>query len=510
MKKTNPWSTLLASALIAVVFASCGKTVKCESIDIVPRPISVTMGEGTYKLKIANLESLINYVEDKTLGEEAYTIEVTKKGITVCSSTDAGKFYAMQTIQQMIPAGAVSVDKAKYAVIPCCAIKDAPAFAYRGTHLDCSRHFFTAEEVKTYIDILAMHKINRFHWHITDDQGWRIEIRKYPQLTEVGAYREQTMVQKNWDEFDGVRYGGFYTQEEVKDIVAYAAERHITVIPEIEIPGHSLGVLAAYPELGCRGDHYEVACKWGVFPEVLCPGKEATFKFWEDVLTEVMELFPSKFIHIGGDECPKSEWQQCPLCQQRIQEEGLANEAELQSYVTSRVEAFLNEHGRSIIGWDEILEGGVTPTATVMSWRGVNGGIAAAKAGNNVIMTPTGYCYLDYYQSKDTAEEPLAIGGYVPVEKSYSFDPYAGLTEEEQQCILGVQGNLWTEYISTLDYAEYMLLPRMSALAEVAWSYGNKDYADFLNRMNHTATYFDLYGWNYGKHIFEAPAEAAE
>lgn len=508
MKKTNPWSTLLASALIAVVFASCGKTVKCESIDIVPRPISVTMGEGTYKLKIANLESLINYVEDKTLGEEAYTIEVTKKGITVCASTDAGKFYAMQTIQQMIPAGAVSVDKAKYAVIPCCAIKDAPAFAYRGTHLDCSRHFFSAEEVKTYIDILAMHKINRFHWHITDDQGWRIEIRKYPQLTEVGAYREQTMVQKNWDEFDGVRYGGFYTQEEVKDIVAYAAERHITVIPEIEIPGHSLGVLAAYPELGCRGDHYEVACKWGVFPEVLCPGKEATFKFWEDVLTEVMELFPSKFIHIGGDECPKSEWEKCPLCQQRIKDEGLKDEFELQSYVTRRVEAFLNAHGRQIIGWDEILEGGVTPTATVMSWRGTKGGIAAAQAGNNVIMTPNTYCYLDYYQSKDTNNEPLAIGGYLPVEQCYSFDPYNSLTKDQQKYILGVQANLWTEYIGTFDYLTYMLLPRMSALAEVAWSYGNKDYDDFVRRMAHTTTYYDVNGWNWCHHIFdEAKAE---
>ena len=549
---------LSLAALCVLALTSCGKSVQCESVEIVPRPLEIsTYDNPPFELK-ANTKLVVppdfevlptetddersmyyvmnaikeltqqvfgkeiplseqavkqNFVQlksDPDLEEEAYLINVRSEGIILTASTARGFYYAVQSLRQMIPAEAFTDMKVKSIVIPSLTIVDKPAFAYRGTMLDVCRHFFTVDEVKQYLDILAFHKINRFHFHLTEDQGWRIEIKQYPKLTEVGAWRDSTMVGKNWNEFDGTRHGGFYTQDEIRDIVQYAAERFITVIPEIEIPGHARAALASYPELGCRGEGYTVSSTWGVFPQVFCPGKEETFTFWQNVLTEVMDLFPSKYIHIGGDECPKSEWQQCPLCQQRIQEEGLANEAELQSYVTSRVEAFLNEHGRSIIGWDEILEGGVTPTATVMSWRGVNGGIAAAKAGNNVIMTPTGYCYLDYYQSKDTAEEPLAIGGYVPVEKSYSFDPYAGLTEEEQQCILGVQGNLWTEYISTLDYAEYMLLPRMSALAEVAWSYGNKDYADFLSRMNHTATYFDLYGWNYGKHIFEAPAETAE
>lgn len=509
MKFFGQMWTLCCVALVMTLFSSCGKTVKCESVDIVPRPISVEMKDGTYKFKLSAINDIVTYKQDKTLGEEAYILDVDKKeGITIYSSSAAGTFYAIETFKQMVPAGAVSVQKAKYGVIPCCTIKDAPSFGYRGTHLDCSRHFFTIDEVKKFIDILAMHKINRFHWHLTDDQGWRIEIRKYPQLTEVGAFRDKTVVKKNWGEYDGVRYGGFYTQEEIKDVVAYAAAHFITVIPEIEIPGHALAALASYPELGCRGDHYEVSPTWGVFPEVFCPGKESTFQFWEDVLTEVMELFPSKYIHIGGDECPKDEWEKCPLCQQRIKEEGLKNEFELQSYVTRRVEAFLNAHGRQVIGWDEILEGGVTPTATIMSWRGTDGGIAAAQAGNKVIMTPNTYCYLDYYQSKNVDNEPFGIGGYLPVEQCYSFDPYNGLTKDQQQYILGVQGNLWTEYVSTFDHLTYMLLPRMSALAEVAWSYGNTDYEDFVRRMANTTKYYDVFGWNWCHHIFgEATAE---
>ena len=513
MKSLRTIPALLCMATMMLLLASCGKTVKCESVDIVPRPISVEMQNGTYKLKIAKGECVncalkrIDFTEDKTLGEEAYTLTISKSGIAISASSPAGAFYAKQTLRQMIPAEAITDKKVTAVVLPCCTIKDAPHFAYRGAHLDVCRHFFTVDEVKTYIDILAMHKINRFHWHLTEDQGWRIEIKAYPQLTQVGAYREGTMVGKNWNSNDGVRYGGFYTQDEVKEIVQYAADRFITVIPEIEIPGHSLAALAAYPELGCRGDHYEVATTWGVFPEVLCPGKEESFKFWETVLTEVMALFPSKYIHIGGDECPKDEWKKCPLCQKRIKAEGLRNEAELQSYVNRRIESFLNAHGRQIIGWDEILEGGVTPTATIMSWRGTTGGIAAAQAGNKVIMTPNSYCYLDYYQSRDKENEPLAIGGYLPVEQCYSFDPYNGLTKDQLQYILGVQGNLWTEYIATFDYAEYMLLPRISALAEVGWSYGNKDYDDFLRRLNHLRTYFDAYGWNYGKHVFATPEE---
>jgi len=503
-------------AITTLLLASCGKTVKCESIDIIPRPISVEIENGTFKLRLAKGECFckaldnIPVTDDKTLGAEAYTLVIGKKGITISASTPAGAFYARQTLRQMIPAEAITDKTVTAVVLPCCTIKDAPHFAYRGAHLDVCRHFFSVDEVKTYLDILALHKINRFHFHLTEDQGWRIEIKAYPQLTQVGAYRDGTMVGKNWNSDDGIRYGGFYTQEEVKDIVKYAADRFITVIPEIEIPGHALAALASIPELGCRGDHYEVSKTWGVFPEVFCPGKEETFKFWETVLTEVMELFPSKYIHIGGDECPKDEWKKCPLCQKRIKEEGLKNEAELQSYVTRRVERFLNDHGRQIIGWDEILEGGVTPTATIMSWRGTDGGIAAAQAGNKVIMTPNTYCYLDYYQSRDKQNEPLAIGGYLPVEQCYSFDPYNGLTKDQQPYIIGVQGNLWTEYIATFDHVEYMLLPRLSALAEVAWTYSGKDYDDFLRRLGHLRTYFDAYGWNYGKHVFKAAETPAE
>ena len=499
MKATNIVRTVLTAALGAIMLASCGKTVTCEKVEIVPKPQQVTMQEGTLKVNPARVEEKITYKTDAALGEEAYVLEVAPKGITITSSTPAGAFYAMQSLKQMLPA-----DKSVKAVkLPCCTINDAPAFAYRGAHLDVCRHFFSVDEVKEYLDILALNKMNRFHFHLTEDQGWRIEIKAYPKLTEIGAFRNGTMVEKNWNKVDSVRYGGFYTQDEIRDIVKYAADRFITVVPEIEIPGHALAALASYPELGCRGEGYEVCPYWGVFPEVFCPGKEETFKFWEDVLTEVMELFPSEYIHIGGDECPKQEWEKCPLCQKRMKEEGCANEFELQSYVTRRVEAFLNAHGRQIIGWDEILEGGVTPTATIMSWRGTAGGIDAAKKGNKVIMTPNSYCYLDYYQSRDVDKEPLAIGGFLPVEKVYSFNPYEGLTKEQQQYILGVQGNLWTEYIKTFDHVEYMLLPRICAIAETAWTLNGRDYADFAQRMQHLRTYFDANGWNYAKHMFE-------
>ncbi|MBO4445031.1 MAG: beta-N-acetylhexosaminidase [Bacteroidaceae bacterium] len=501
MKKTV-YGVLMAM-IVGMVLGSCGKKMVCETIEIVPKPQQVTLQEGRCKVNPLRLEDKIRYKADQSLGEEAYVLEVAPKGITITSSTPAGAFYALQSLKQMVPAEAVADRNVRCVELPCCTIEDAPAFAYRGAHLDVCRHFFSVNEVKEYLDILAFNKINRFHFHLTEDQGWRIEIKAYPKLTEVGAWRKGTMVGKNWNQTDSVRYGGFYTQDEIRDIVQYASERFITVVPEIEIPGHALAALASYPELGCRGEGYEVSPFWGVFPEVFCPGKEETFTFWETVLTEVMDLFPSEYIHIGGDECPKQEWEKCPLCQKRMKEEGCANEFELQSYVTRRVEAFLNAHGRQIIGWDEILEGGVTPTATIMSWRGTDGGIAAAQKGNKVIMTPNSYCYLDYYQSRDTEHEPLAIGGYLPTEKVYSFNPYAGLTEEQQQYILGVQGNVWTEYIQTFDQVEYMLLPRLCAIAETAWTLNGRDYDDFVKRMQHMRTYFDANGWNYAKHIFE-------
>ena len=527
---------LASAALLAV---SCGKTIPAEqSIDIVPLPASVTASEGTFMLKAstpviqtfgdesmayainfwssvtdeifgrqaeviqsaAPQKRAINIICDESLGDEQYRLKVDASGIEIAAKQANGVFYAFQTLRQMLPVAAFEADGARVA-IPSCEISDKPYFAYRGFMFDMGRHIFSVDEVKDMIDILAMHKVNRLHWHLTEDQGWRIEIKKYPRLTEVGSIRKSSPIGRNEGQ-DGKPYGGFFTQEQVRDVVQYAAERFITIIPEIEIPGHSVAALAAYPDLGCTGEQYEVATWWGVDERVICPGKEGSFTFLEDVLTEVMELFPSEYIHIGGDECPKTMWKKCPACQKRIRQEGLKNEAELQAYVTKRVEKFLNDHGRKIIGWDEILEGGVTQSATVMAWRGPGYGIQAAKLGNHVIMSPNSNCYLDYYQTRDVENEPLAIGGYLPLETSYAFDPYNQLNEQERKFILGVQGNLWTEYIDNYEYAQYMTLPRMSAIAEVGWSYDRKDYDSFLKRMGHLTQLFDHYGYNYCKHAF--------
>ena len=480
------------------------KTVVCSDISVVPRPQSVERTEGVYTCAPGKVLSSIKYVTDAALGAEAYRMEITKKGITVWSSTDAGAFYAKQTLLQILPPKFDEDKEITKLQLPCCVINDEPKFAYRGAHFDVCRHFFTLDEVKTYIDILAMHKINRFHWHLTEDQGWRIEIKKYPLLTEIGGWRDSTVIRKDWTSFDGQRHGGFYTQDQAREIVKYAAERHITVIPEIDLPGHALAALSAYPEFGCRGkDHkYVISSTWGVFPEVFCPGKEGTFKFWEDVLSEIIDIFPSEYIHIGGDECPRDEWKKCDDCQKRIKDNGLRNEAELQSYVTQRLEKFVNSKGRKIIGWDEILEGGVTPTATIMSWTGTRAGILAARQGNHVIMSPSGYCYLDHYQTIGP-DEPFGIGGYTTVKKSYSFDPLAELNPEQQECILGVQGNLWTEYIGTFAHAQHNLLPRIAALAEVGWTYTGRNYDEFKTRMSHLRHYYDANGWNYAKYIFQ-------
>lgn len=527
---------LISAALFT---ASCGKTVPAEqSIDIVPLPASVTAADGKFMLKAATpvvqtfgdermayavnfwsgvteelfgraaetvyaeapQKSAINIMQDESLAEEQYRLKVGASGIEIAAKGPEGVFYAFQTLRQMLPAAAFAGDGTRIE-IPACEINDKPYFAYRGFMFDMGRHIFSVDEVKDMLDILAMHKINKFHWHLTEDQGWRIEIKKYPRLTEVGSIRKSSPTGRNQGQ-DGKPYGGFFTQDEVRDIVQYAAERFITVIPEIEIPGHSVAALAAYPALGCTGEQYEVATWWGVDERVICPGKEGSFTFLEDVLTEVMDLFPSEYIHIGGDECPKTMWKKCPDCQKRIRKEGLKNEAELQAYVTKRVEKFLNDHGRKIIGWDEILEGGVTQSATVMAWRGPSYGIQAAKLGNHVIMSPNSNCYLDYYQTRDVENEPLAIGGYIPLETTYALDPYNQLNDEERKFILGVQGNLWTEYIDNYEYAQYMALPRLSAIAEVGWSYDRKDYDSFLKRMNHITRLFDHYGYNYCKHAF--------
>ncbi|MBQ8336428.1 MAG: beta-N-acetylhexosaminidase [Bacteroidaceae bacterium] len=450
----------------------------------------------------------IIFKHNGSLAEEQYILEITPENILIYSNGRAGAFYAVQTLRQILPVQAYEtpIDLEKVA-LPTLKITDKPHFAYRGFMLDCSRHFWDVKTVKKVIDIMALHKMNRFHWHLTEDQGWRIEIKKYPLLTKMGSRREQTTTGRN-EGMDGIPYGGYYSQSDIREVVKYAQERCITIIPEIEIPGHSLGALCAYPWLGCQGEkgNYKTWANWGVSPQIACAGKESSFKFWEDVLGEVMDLFPSEYIHIGGDEAPRDEWKACPLCQQRIKDNGLKNEAELQSYVNGRIEKILNDKGRKLIGWDEILEGGVSENATIMSWRGASGGIAAAKKGNYAIMTPDSHCYLNFYQTTDRPDELLCIGGYIPLRKAYSLDPYDKLAKEEQKYILGVQANLWTEYISTPLQLEYMLLPRLGAIAEIGWSNpapDKKDTEEFIGRAKELSRYYCAFGWNFGRHFYE-------
>lgn len=545
MKPLLKWTGCLAAGLLA----SCQSSVEQADYQVIPMPHEIVAAQGSpFVLKSGvkilypegnaqmqrNAELLAEYlktatgkdfaVEAGTEGKnaivlalgvdnknpEAYELKVAGEGVTVKGATEAGVFYGIQTLRKSLPV-AVGANIS----LPAVDIKDAPRFAYRGAHFDTSRHFFTVDEVKTYIDMLALHNMNRMHWHFTEDQGWRIEIKKYPKLTEIGSKRSETVIGKNSGKYDGVPHEGFYTQEEAKEIVKYAAERFITVIPEIDIPGHMQAALASYPELGCTGGPYEVWKMWGVSEDVLCIGNDQSLKFLEDVFAELIEIFPSEYIHIGGDECPKVRWAQCPKCQARIKQLGLKSDAKhtkeerLQSYVISHIEKFLNEHGRQIIGWDEILEGGLAPNATVMSWRGEGGGIEAAKQHHDVIMTPNTYLYFDYYQSKDTDNEPLAIGGYLPVERVYSYEPMPkSLTPDEQKYIKGVQANLWTEYIPTFSHAQYMVLPRWAALAEVQWSAPEKkNYANFLSRLPRLIQWYDAEGYNYAKHVFDVTAE---
>ena len=451
--------------------------------------------------------------------EEAYSLKVSRKAVEVEAATLRGFNYAIQTIKQLLPVeifGDKPAPRTRWE-IQCMTINDAPRFGYRGLHLDEGRYFFGVETVKKYLDIMEVHKLNKFHWHLTEDQGWRIEIKKYPRLTEVGSIRKGTCVKKNFQSHDGVPYGEglWYTQDQIREIVAYAAAKGIDVIPEIDLPGHMLAALASYPELGCTGGPYEVWTHWGVSEDVLCAGNEAIYTFLEDVLTEVCELFPYEYIHIGGDECPKTRWETCPKCQAKIKELGLSDkdgqkaEHYLQSYVISRIEKFLNSKGRSVIGWDEILEGGIAPNATIMSWRGETGGLEAARQGHDAIMTPNTYFYLDYYQSKDIANEPFGIGGYLPIERCYSYEPYpAEMTDEEKSHIIGVQANLWTEYISTEDHVFYMLLPRLAALAEVQWCNADrKDWDRFYNAADDFCEIYGTMGYNYAKHVLQVKSD---
>lgn len=424
--------------------------------------------------------------------DEAYVLEVTPDRIRITGNDAAGVFYGIQSLLQL--AG-------QSPVIPACRIADSPRFAYRGLHLDVGRNMFSLNFLKKYIDLMAFYKLNTFHWHLTEDQGWRIEIKKYPELQRVAAYRDETIIGHKKDSphrFDGVRYGGFYTQEEVKELVQYAAERYITIIPEIEMPGHASAALAAYPHLGCRGEGYRTATFWGVFDEVFCAGKDSTFLFLEDVLDEVLALFPSKYIHIGGDECPKARWKECPHCQKRIKDHHLEDEHELQSYFIRRIEKYLNGRGREIIGWDEILEGGLSPNATVMSWRGEAGGVESARQRHRVIMTPESHLYFDYYQSLDPGE-PTAAAWFTPLDKVYNYEPYPQELEPEfHPYIMGVQGNVWSEYMADSARVEYMAFPRALALAETAWTpAGQKDYPGFLERLRQNEKLLKSKGINY-------------
>ena len=451
------------------------------------------------------------FLKDATLEPEAYSILVSSGNAVVRASGSDGVLYAVQTLRQMLPAaiyGTHAAEKEKW-YLPCCEISDKPRFAWRGMHLDSSRHFWSVDEVKRYLDVMAMYKLNRFHWHLTDDQGWRIEIQAYPLLSQVACWREGTMVGHDFSSNDGIRYGGFYTQDEIRDVVAYAAARGITVVPEIDLPGHMLAAMSAYPELGCTGGPYATWTIWGVSDQVLCVGKESTFRFLEAVLSEVAELFPGEYIHIGGDECPKGAWKECPDCQARIRELGITGddrfsaEQYLQNYVTKRIQDFLATKGKKVIGWDEILEGELAPGATVMSWRGTAGARQAAAKGFDTILTPTSHCYFDYLQSEDRAAEPLGFDGVVTLDRIYSLDPLDGIAPDQAHHVLGVQANLWTEYISTPEHLEYMLLPRLLALSEVQWCQpGVRDPARFLQALqDYQFPVLEQAGYNYRKTI---------
>ena len=470
-------------------------------------PFSAPIGLGA-AVATGKVKGLI-FLKDNSLAPEAYSLDVSSRRAVVRASSLNGVLYALQTLRQLLPAaiyGGKTVDRQRW-VIPACLIEDSPRFAWRGMHLDSSRHFWSVDEVKRYLDVMAMYKLNRFHWHLTDDQGWRIEIKAYPLLSQIACWREGTMVGRDFDSNDGIRYGGYYSQEEIREVVEYAAARGLTVVPEIDLPGHMLAALSAYPELGCTGGPYAAWTRWGVSDQVLCVGKESTFTFLEAVLSEVADLFPGEYIHIGGDECPKDEWKKCPECQALIRRLGLKDDGRftaeqyLQSYVTKRIQDFLAARGRKIIGWDEILEGELAPGATVMSWRGVAGAQEASRKGFDAILTPTSHCYFDYRQAEDPAGEPLGFGGVVTLERIYSFDPLEGIAPEAAGHILGVQANLWTEYISTPEHLEYMLLPRMLALSEVQWCQeGARDEERFLRVLReHEYPVLDAAGYNYRK-----------
>ena len=455
----------------------------------------------TTSAKVKNAITL--RLNKKVQSKEGYVITVDKKGVVIEGATAAGVFYGVQTLRKSIP-----VDKSLTEVtLPAVMLKDAPRFGYRGVMLDCARHYFPVKFVKQFIDLIAMHNMNVFHWHLTDDQGWRIEVKKYPDLAKIGSVREKTVLGHNSDVFDDTPYGGYYTQEEAREIVKYAADRFITVIPEIDMPGHMIAALAAYPYMGCTGGPYKVSPIWGIMPDVLCLGNEKTYQFCEDVLSEMMDIFPSEYIHLGGDETPNVRWKECPKCKALMAKENLTP-GKLQGYFTNRIEKFVNSKGRRIIGWDEILDGDINQSATIMSWRGTAPGARGAKMGHDVIMSPSSHVYFDYYQTRQGEsqwEEPLLIGGNLPIERTYSLEPVPeGADAETASHIIGVQGNLWTEYIAGPSLAEYQVLPRMGALSEVQWRpQGQKDFENYKMRQTKMLKLYDAYGLVYAKHMWK-------
>lgn len=520
------------SKIVAFIMAIiCATTVSARELNIVPQPLLVDIeAEGDYivsaKTRIIAVDELCNPAErfsedmipffqskkpmaiskrgkgillniDGTLHTEGYKMTISESGITITGGSAAGVYYGLQTLRQIIITN--------NGAVPYGIIEDEPSFAYRGAHLDVCRHFMSIDDVKRYIDILAAHKLNHLHWHLTDDQGWRIEIKAYPELTEKGSIRKETLIghglEPKW--WDGKPHGGFYTQDEIRDVVEYAKERYIVIVPEIEMPGHSQAALHALPWLGCHEQEVDVWTTWGVTPEVLCAGKESTYTFLENVLSEVVELFPSELIHIGGDECPKDRWKECEHCQAMIKAHGLENEEQLQGYLVARIEKFLNTKGRRIIGWDEILEGGVTPSATVMAWRGAKIGAYAAELGNEVVMVPLPICYFDFYQTESREGEGLHIGGHINFEKVYGWDPFDGISEASRKNIIGVQCNLWSEYLKDISMVEEMLLPRLGALCEVQWSVDRRNETTIRQKMESLRKLYDLYGWNYAPYYFE-------
>ncbi len=523
--------------LLLAVAMGCVFPEQQVSVDVIPVPGSVTRGVGPFRItegtvvevaaprmvavverQVAGLRrstglplrddstgagSRIRIVEAPSLPSEGYALRVSPDELTIEAATEAGVFYAFQTLRQLLPPLPEGTPSESVEwVVPAVVIEDAPRFPYRGMHLDVGRHFFDVDFVKKYIDTMSRFKLNRFHWHLTEDQGWRIQIDAYPRLVEVGAWRNESPLEKNLDPYigDGIPHGGFYTKGDIRDIVAFAEERFVTIIPEIELPGHATAALASYPELGCTDDRLEVSTTWGVHDTIFCP-KEETFEFLETVLSEVMELFPSEYIHIGGDEVPKRQWEESELAQALIRREGLADENQLQSWFIRRIERHLRTNGRRLIGWDEILEGGLAPDATVMSWRGTEGGIAAARQGHDVVMTPVQHAYFDFYQG-DSLSEPLAMNWAefpIPLETVYAFEPVPdALTDAQAEHVLGAQGNVWTEYMQTQEYVEYMAYPRALAMAEVTWSpRAARDWGAFTDRLRTVLRHLDAMGVNY-------------